>query len=32
MNYDETLNTINPKYNQWVRNLQREIVGQGLKR
>ena len=32
MNYDPTLNTISPKYNQWVRNLQREIVGQALKR
>lgn len=32
MNYDPTLNTISPKYNQWVRNLQREIIGQGLKR
>ncbi|MBE6382450.1 MAG: hypothetical protein E7049_05500 [Lentisphaerae bacterium] len=31
MNYDPATNTINPKYNQWVRNLQREIVGQALK-
>ena len=31
MNYDSGTNTINPKYNQWVRNLQREIIGLGLK-
>ena len=31
MNYDSVANTINPKYNQWVRNLQREIIGQALK-
>ena len=31
MNYDPGTNTINPKYNQWVRNLQREIIGQALK-
>lgn len=32
MRYDPKTNTISPKYNQWVRNLQREIVGQSLKR
>ena len=32
MNYNPAQNTISPKYNQWVRNLQREIIGQGLRR
>jgi len=32
MNYDPVVNTINPKYNQWIRNLQREIIGQGMMR
>ena len=32
MNHDPDSNTINPKYNQWVRNLQREIVGQAMRR
>lgn len=32
MRHDSGANTISPKYNQWIRNLQREIVGQSLKR
>ena len=31
MKYDPASNTISPKYNQWVRNLRREIIGQALK-
>ena len=32
MNYDAATGSINPKYNQWVRNLRREIAGQAIKR
>ena len=32
MNYDAATGSISPKYNQWVRNLRREIAGQAIKR
>lgn len=32
LNYDAASGRISPKYNQWVRNLRREIAGQAVKR
>ena len=32
MDYDAATRRINRKYNQWVRNLRREIAGQAIKR